>query len=153
MRLESRLEDFSQYLVITYNGKDSEKEYFIYIQASLVAQMVKEPACNAGDLGLIPGLGRSPGEGTSYPFQYYTVHRVPKCQTCLTFTFMLIFCSQNMICLCCFVLNLSWYFLSFLDLWFVVFKFGKFSAIQNLKYLFCSVLSGIPVTHVLYLLQ
>ena len=31
MRLESRLEDFSQYLVITYNGKDSEKEYYIYI--------------------------------------------------------------------------------------------------------------------------
>ena len=27
----------------------------------------KEPACNAGDLGSIPGLGRSPGEGNSYP--------------------------------------------------------------------------------------
>ena len=26
--------------------------------------------CNVGDLGLIPGLGRSPGEGNSYPFQY-----------------------------------------------------------------------------------
>ena len=25
---------------------------------------VKESACNVGDLGLIPGLGRSPGEGT-----------------------------------------------------------------------------------------
>ena len=30
----------------------------------------KESACNAGDLGLIPGLGRSPGEGISYPLQY-----------------------------------------------------------------------------------
>ena len=30
----------------------------------------KEFACNAGDLGLIPGLGRSPGEGNSYPLQY-----------------------------------------------------------------------------------
>ena len=30
----------------------------------------KEPACNAGDLGLIPGLGRSPGEGKGYLFQY-----------------------------------------------------------------------------------
>ena len=30
----------------------------------------QEPACNAGDLGLIPGLGRSPGEGHSYPLQY-----------------------------------------------------------------------------------
>ena len=30
----------------------------------------KESACNAGDLGLIPGLGRSPGEGKDYPLQY-----------------------------------------------------------------------------------
>jgi len=30
----------------------------------------KESACNAGDLGLIPGLGRSPGEGKDYPPQY-----------------------------------------------------------------------------------
>ena len=30
----------------------------------------KEPACNAGDLGLIPGSGRSPGERKSYPLQY-----------------------------------------------------------------------------------
>ena len=30
----------------------------------------KESACNAGDLGSIPGLGRSPGEGKSYPLQY-----------------------------------------------------------------------------------
>ena len=27
----------------------------------------KESACNAGELGLIPGLGRSPGEGKDYP--------------------------------------------------------------------------------------
>ena len=30
----------------------------------------KESACNAGDSGLIPGLGRSPGEGIGYPLQY-----------------------------------------------------------------------------------
>ena len=30
----------------------------------------KEPTCNAGDLGSIPGLGRSPGEGICYPLQY-----------------------------------------------------------------------------------
>ena len=30
----------------------------------------KESVCNVGDLGLIPGLGRSPGEGKGYPFQY-----------------------------------------------------------------------------------
>ena len=30
----------------------------------------KESACNAGDLGSIPGLGRSPGEGKGNPLQY-----------------------------------------------------------------------------------
>ena len=30
----------------------------------------KESACNAEDLGLIPGLGRSPGEGNGNPLQY-----------------------------------------------------------------------------------
>ena len=30
----------------------------------------KESTCTAGDLGLIPGLGRSPGEGKSNPLQY-----------------------------------------------------------------------------------
>ena len=30
----------------------------------------KEFACNAGDLGLIPGSGRSPGEGNESPLQY-----------------------------------------------------------------------------------
>ena len=30
----------------------------------------KESACNVGDLGLIPGLGISPGEGKGYPLQY-----------------------------------------------------------------------------------
>ena len=35
-------------------------------QASLVAQLVKD----AGDLGSIPGLGRSPGEGNGNPLQY-----------------------------------------------------------------------------------
>ena len=30
----------------------------------------KDSACNAGDLGSIPGSGRSPGEGNSNPLQY-----------------------------------------------------------------------------------
>ena len=30
----------------------------------------KESTCNVGDLGLITGLGRFPGEGNSYPLQY-----------------------------------------------------------------------------------
>ena len=39
---------------------------------SLVAQLIKNPPAmqNAGDPGLIPGLGRFAGEGISYPLQY-----------------------------------------------------------------------------------
>ena len=32
--------------------------------------VVKNPPANAGDLGLIPGSGRSPGEGNGNPLQY-----------------------------------------------------------------------------------
>ena len=54
----------------------------------------KESACNAGDLGSIPGLGRSPGEGKGYPLQYSGLensmdslfHGVAKSQKQLTFT-------------------------------------------------------------------
>ena len=35
-----------------------------------VSQVGKESACNAEDLDLIPGLGRSPREGKGYPLQY-----------------------------------------------------------------------------------
>ena len=54
----------------------------------------KASACHAGDLGLIPGLGRSPGEGNGNPLQYSclensmdrgawraTVHGVAKSRT------------------------------------------------------------------------
>ena len=52
----------------------------------------KESSCNRGDLGSIPGLGRSPGEGKGYPLQYsglgnsmdYTVLGVAKRQTGLS---------------------------------------------------------------------
>ena len=64
---------------------------------------VKASACNVGDLGSIPGLGRPPGEGNDNPLQYSclenpmdggawwaTVHGVAKSRTRLndfTFTF------------------------------------------------------------------
>ena len=52
----------------------------------------KESACNVGDLGSIPGLGRSPREGKGYALQYSglensmdcTVHGVTKSQTRLS---------------------------------------------------------------------
>ena len=34
------------------------------------SSVFKESTCNTGDPSSIPGLGRSPGEGTSYPLQY-----------------------------------------------------------------------------------
>ena len=36
----------------------------------------KESACSEGDLGPIPGLGRSPGEGNGYPLQYSKLNLV-----------------------------------------------------------------------------
>ena len=39
------------------------------LESSLVAQLGKESPCSVEDLGLIPGLGRSPGEGNSNPLQ------------------------------------------------------------------------------------
>ena len=52
----------------------------------------KESACNAGDPSLIPGFGRSPGEGKGYPLQYSgledsmdcIVHGIAKSQTGLS---------------------------------------------------------------------
>ena len=46
---------------------------------SLVAQL-KEAACNAGDLGSIPRLGRSPGEGKDYPLQYSGLENSRDCR-------------------------------------------------------------------------
>ena len=43
----------------------------ISVRASPVAQMGKKSACNAGDLDLIPGSGRSLGEGNGNPLQYW----------------------------------------------------------------------------------
>ena len=45
--------------------------FILEFAASLVAQRDrKEPACDIGDPGLVPGLGRSSGEGKSNPLQY-----------------------------------------------------------------------------------
>ena len=67
---------------------------FLIMMVSPVAQMVKQSACNSGDQGSIPVLGRSPGEGNGNPFQYSclenpmdrgawwaTVHRVAESDT------------------------------------------------------------------------
>ena len=42
----------------------------LMLKLCLRSSVDKESAYNAGDLGSIPGLGRSPGEGKGYPLQY-----------------------------------------------------------------------------------
>ena len=51
------------------------------------SSVVKESACNVGDPGSIPGLGRSAGEGIGYPLQYswaslvaQLVKNLPQCR-------------------------------------------------------------------------
>ena len=75
---------------------------FDWLYIPLCGSAGKESACNAGDLGSIPGLGRCPGERKGYPLQYsglensmdYIVAGVAKSRTRLSdfhFTFIPIF--------------------------------------------------------------
>ena len=65
---------------------------FLSWRGFLCGSAGKESTCNEGDLGLIPGLGRSPGEGKGYPLQYFglensmdcIIHGVTKTQTRLS---------------------------------------------------------------------
>ena len=59
-------------LKVRYRASNVQKLFHLMLikpsgRGSLVVQMVKESACNARDLGSIPGLGRSPGEGNGNP--------------------------------------------------------------------------------------
>ena len=96
--------------------------------ASMVAQTVKSSVCSAGDLGSIPGSGRSPGEGNGNPLQYSclensmdggtsqaTVHGVSKSLTLLSLFTLLsqdieyisLCCTVNPCCLVC-----VWWYIS-----------------------------------------
>ena len=66
----------------------------------------KESACNLGDLGLIPGLGRSPGEGNGYPRQHSGLQSSMDCMgsqraahdsATFSFTFMCKIASENLL--------------------------------------------------------
>ena len=50
--------------------KPGNKIHRHYIVKGLLWWLSKKSTCNAGDLGSIPGLGRSPGEGPGNPLQY-----------------------------------------------------------------------------------
>ena len=75
------------YLFTSFGKKKLEQIVRSYICFEIpCGSVAKESACNAGDLGSIPGLGRSPREGKGYPLQYsglensmdYRVHGVTK---------------------------------------------------------------------------
>ena len=59
-----------------WGGKESdtaERLYFTYFRGFSGGTVVKNPPTNSGDIreaDSIPGLGRSPGEGNGYLFQY-----------------------------------------------------------------------------------
>ena len=63
-KIEKRLETNKNENITCQNLWDGAKASFPCSSVS------KESACNAGDPGLIPGLGRSPGEGNDNPLQY-----------------------------------------------------------------------------------
>ena len=78
-------------------GKTDFEGHFLFVMDFPCGSVGKESACNAGDLGSIPGLRRSPGGGQGNPLQcsclenptdrgawWATVHRVAKCRTRLS---------------------------------------------------------------------
>ena len=80
---------------LSYRIPNNIVRYFLFQDRSFPGGSVsKESACNAGDQGSIPGLGRSSGEGNDNPLQYSclensmdreawqaTVHGITKSQT------------------------------------------------------------------------
>ena len=98
-----------------HHGSPKLADIYSYIHISIFFMWVfpgglagKELPCNAGNLGSIPGLGRSPGEGTGYPLQYSglensmncIVHGVAKSWTRLSdFTFTPWWLRRKRICL------------------------------------------------------
>ena len=120
-------------LVITFPPRSKQLSVLLFSNVD-----GKVSAYNAGDLGSIPGSGRSPGEGNSNPLQYSClenpmdggawwapVHGVSKSQTRLrdfTFTFNVSLITPFLACWLLYVLfsewpnnNLFWVFLAFLE--------------------------------------
>ena len=84
-------------MVIENKCKILESTVFKDLKGASLEAVSKESTCNMGDLGSIPGSGRSPGEGNGNPLQYSclenpmdrrawraTVHGVTKSQTQLS---------------------------------------------------------------------
>ena len=94
IKLQDTISTYTKFSSISVSNKISEKEIdstYSSIMGFPGGSDGKASACNAGDLGLIPGSGRSPGEGNGNPLRlensidrgpwWATVHGVAKSQT------------------------------------------------------------------------
>ena len=65
---------------LLHGARELEYLYSAFLNQSFPSGSAgKEPACNVGDPGSIPGLGRSPGEGNGYPLQYSGLENSMEC--------------------------------------------------------------------------
>ena len=57
--------------------------FYLYCGSFPDSSVGKESTCDEGDPGLIPGSGRSTGEGIGYPLQYCSIVDLPRDWTCV----------------------------------------------------------------------
>ena len=62
------------FLFFIYHNSSQNNYVNLYLTGFPGGSDGKVSACNAGDLGLIPGLRRSPGEGNGYLFNFFLHH-------------------------------------------------------------------------------
>ena len=66
-------------LICLYVMINDVEHIFMYLLNCPCGSAGKESACNVGELGLIPGLGRPPGEGKGFPLQYSGLENSMEC--------------------------------------------------------------------------
>ena len=66
---------------VGHDWATEHQQHHIFLKTSLLlsSSAGKESCCNARDLGLIPGLGRSPGERKGYPLHYFGLENSMDC--------------------------------------------------------------------------
>ena len=77
--LELRPKKDVLFIIWDWNTKIGSQEIPRIMSKFLRGSTGKEFTCNVGDLGLIPGLGRSPEEGKGYPIHYYDLENSMEC--------------------------------------------------------------------------
>ena len=77
-----KISNKKQFLLSGIQGKPRIYFNFILLLASPCGSAGKESTCNAGGQSLIPGLGRSLGEGKGYPLRYSGLENSMGCIVC-----------------------------------------------------------------------